>query len=160
MLGTRDEAAKRFADFVAYAKGNSQLVYDALLSLPDNPTDQDVKDYIDRRTGMTNTRDDIELIREFLAEHHDESWKKPEAVAALDRIFAEIEWRTMETAPKDGTNILLWWPEQFHCPLTGHWADKWNPWIGWKVTGWSHGKFITSPTHWRPLPSPPTGETK
>jgi hypothetical protein len=64
-------------------------------------------------------------------------------------------WQPIETAPKDGTNILLWWPMQFHCALTGHWANKWNPWIGWKVSGWSHDMFKTEPTHWMPLPNPP-----
>ncbi len=65
------------------------------------------------------------------------------------------EWRPISEAPRDGTNILLWWPAQFHCALTGHWADKYNPWIGWKVSGWSHDKFTTEPTHFMPLPAAP-----
>ena len=65
------------------------------------------------------------------------------------------EWQTMETAPRDGTPFIAWWPEQYHFPVVIYWAKKWNPWMGWKVMGWSHNKFSTEPTHWTPLLEPP-----
>jgi len=71
----------------------------------------------------------------------------------------EREWHPISTAPKDGTNILVWWPSECHCPLVAHWNDgKWNNnKIGWKFTGWDNSKE-TEPTHWMPLHTPPKKE--
>lgn len=79
----------------------------------------------------------------------------PEAMeAALDASGLWPVWQDISTAPRDGTNILVWWPLQIHCPVTAHWTDKWADGIGWKFTGW--GQVLqTSPTHWFPLPPPP-----
>ncbi len=71
------------------------------------------------------------------------------------------QWQDISTAPKDGTNIQLWWPKECHCPITGHWeTGKWsNCGIGWKFTGWGQTKE-TEPTHWRELPLPPSEQIK
>jgi hypothetical protein len=65
-------------------------------------------------------------------------------------------WQPIESAPRDGTNILVWWPAQMHCPVTAHWnTGKWSDaGIGWKLTGWGMA-MQTEPTHWMPLPLPP-----
>lgn len=47
MLATRDKAARIFAKFLPYAKGNSYYVYRAFRDLKD-PTEQDVIDYIQK----------------------------------------------------------------------------------------------------------------
>ena len=86
------------------------------------------------------------------------------------------EWRPIETAPKDGTEVLVyvevatvpvahiafyrsaeqWETEGQYC---GGW-DSVEEWEGW----WSYVRHsvtqeklddITTPTHWMPLPSPP-----
>ena len=70
-------------------------------------------------------------------------------------------WLPIETAPKDGTNILVHWPEMFHCSFTAHWnTGKWSdaP-IGWKWSGWSNNAFQVGPTHWQPLPKPPISQS-
>ena len=62
-------------------------------------------------------------------------------------------WQPIETAPTDGTNVLLWWP--FWCknrPTIG--------WFGYKgIQQWIAPEALDGdgdgPTHWMPLPSPP-----
>ena len=57
-------------------------------------------------------------------------------------------WQPIETAPMDGTNVLvtdgegvdIGWHDEFDA------AD--DPWCGW----------IKHPTHWMPMPEPPKGE--
>ncbi len=58
------------------------------------------------------------------------------------------EWQPIETAPKDGTRVLL-------CIDHGEWGDK--VWTGLWGDGWmvSYGKARTEPTHWMPLPKAP-----
>lgn len=63
------------------------------------------------------------------------------------RLREERAWRPIETAPKDGTRVLLWAP---------HWATA--------LTGWTYGQdawqdarhdaHVKPPSHWMPLPSP------
>lgn len=62
------------------------------------------------------------------------------------------DWQLIESAPMDGTHIQVWWPAQYHEPITAFFDNKDN--FKWKVSGF--GNVInTEPTHWRPLPSPP-----
>lgn len=75
-----------------------------------------------------------------------------------------IEWQPIETAPKDGTEIIVYHPTAgvcaAFCPDEGfawHCMDGNN-----RVIGSKSGKsipsmtsFMTAPTHWMPLPLPP-----
>lgn len=61
------------------------------------------------------------------------------------------KWQPIETAPKDGTEILLWVPGGFvwHAVMAfsnGMWADRYT---GRPLP------FLKVPTHWMPLPKPP-----
>ena len=64
-------------------------------------------------------------------------------------------WQPIETAPKDGTWILVYTPENEEFK-GGHSVATWamNTWIydGMCPEEWP-------PTHWMPLPQPPQGET-
>lgn len=66
------------------------------------------------------------------------------------------EWRSIETAPKDGTRVLLWivsespYHEDHAMPGVGHWTE----WNGGGWVRWHRG----TPTHWMPLPEPPKPE--
>lgn len=68
-------------------------------------------------------------------------------------------WRSMDSAPRDGTRVLLWYEELEPHTIQGQWdAD-----FGW-VDVWNADKIEGDsgsiwPTHWQPLPSPPGGET-
>lgn len=91
------------------------------------------------------------------------------ALSAL-RPFLGDGWRTMESAPKDGTWIDLWTarhfetgqPERMAGCRWGHpiWHRKFGPFPDdvpdgfecW-VDGMCHG--VADPSHWRPLPAQP-----
>ena len=71
------------------------------------------------------------------------------------------EWQPIESAPKDGTKILLYYQDRSRV-VCGHWywdgyAKKPRPyWTSDNEQLW--GRYFhreTSPTHWMPLPEPP-----
>lgn len=77
------------------------------------------------------------------------------------------EWREIETAPKDGCDILLYtvhpgdsyYPEPFDAVQIGCWDegnDTPDP-IWRREPGWETER-IGTPTHWMPLPLPPEKE--
>ncbi len=68
------------------------------------------------------------------------------------------EWQDIATAPKDGTEILVWdggfqyvaWIGDTHAAPSG---DK--DWV-FGAPGGDYDEFpIVEPTHWTPLPPPP-----
>lgn len=83
-----------------------------------------------------------------------------ELKAEILRLRALLEaetWRPIETAPKDGTWVLLYWPmTRTNVVVAGHFYAASDGEAVW----WSLPKVDThnDPTHWRPLPSPPTEE--
>ena len=68
-----------------------------------------------------------------------------------------MEWRDIETAPKDGTRVLLWLPDVDRglpgVEAAQWWGDCWwtngGPNAGADMAEWSNA------THWMPLPAPP-----
>lgn len=86
-------------------------------------------------------------------------------------LVVEQGWQTMDTAPKDGTIILLCHATNGFPTVSGYWglaqsahkagvADKKHPWVILENTNgcnaWSNDP-VHGPTHWRPLPAPPKG---
>lgn len=78
-------------------------------------------------------------------------------------------WQSIETAPKDGSTVLVWCadldasnrPVEFdqHIALA-HWSGQhWFGIDGSVAYGYSMGDYFEHeayfPTHWMPLPSPP-----
>jgi len=76
------------------------------------------------------------------------------------------EWRTIDTAPKDGTRVLVctngqiaiaWWNER---------PNVWNEpavpcWTEFEPEDYFYAVHLTdefAPTHWMPLPEPPHRE--
>jgi hypothetical protein len=67
------------------------------------------------------------------------------------------DWQPIETAPKDGSVIDLWTSCGERVP-----DAKWTRHMGWVIwgtdsfesPGWE--RVFPSPTHWMPLPAPPT----
>ena len=71
-------------------------------------------------------------------------------------------WLPIETAPKDGTRVLLtgWWEDD---PTSGHrwtcdgfWDDLTEEWFEHPDRVPTDGALVP-PTHWLPLPPPPEG---
>ena len=60
------------------------------------------------------------------------------------------EWKPIETAPKDGTKVLLW--------REGNPTGEWPFMASWERGMWAiyiDGQVIRTPTHWMSLPEPP-----
>ncbi|WP_409021373.1 DUF551 domain-containing protein [Dyadobacter sp. CY261] len=63
-------------------------------------------------------------------------------------------WQPIETAPKDGTEVLGWdGVNRFTCRY-----KKWGNW-DLLVCGSYAGDGDCFPTHWMPLPSPPKDDS-
>lgn len=65
------------------------------------------------------------------------------------------EWQPIETAPKDGTAILVYAGQFCYCV---EWVEEFD-W--WAVEDNKLGPFRLrgqAPTHWMPLPPPPKAE--
>lgn len=59
-------------------------------------------------------------------------------------------WQPIETAPKDGCHILLY---RLDIQFVGYYAEA-----GWVISAPNLSLMVPPPTHWQPLPKPPTGE--
>ena len=57
------------------------------------------------------------------------------------------EWQPIETAPKDGTEILVYRQNYLMQPIG---VDKFNKYGQWTYSDSNH-----NPTHWMPLPKSP-----
>lgn len=77
-----------------------------------------------------------------------------------DELLAASQWRPIETAPKDGTDVLCFCVEP-------EFAEEGNPHKEFRVCFYgqlqpdyfcwmSHYGYEQRPTHWQPLPNPPS----
>ena len=73
------------------------------------------------------------------------------------------EWQPIETAPKDGTKVLLFVDTGYEARIhPGKWND--DRYAKRPRPYWDYLYFQTmdsrdhQPTHWMPLPAPPKGE--
>lgn len=70
------------------------------------------------------------------------------------------EWQPIETAPRDGTAVLLYEPDCWMHPV---WVAQWERGGTYYREGWrcfvaADGEEVLhpeKPTHWMPLPEPP-----
>ena len=72
-----------------------------------------------------------------------------------------MEWQDIESAPRDGAYFLAYWPHRSRSEAwhKGQYRTHWTEWGNgcWEADGL--GKPVERPTHWMPLPEPPTAET-
>jgi hypothetical protein len=71
------------------------------------------------------------------------------SVEAADR-EANGGWQPIETAPKDGTMLLVRSPDMSPYPSAAKWSLSENRWVEYVTSDWC------DPTHWMPLPAAPT----
>lgn len=79
-----------------------------------------------------------------------------------------ITWRSIDTAPRDGTRVLTYDPTIYDPSLKDIDPVYGNPYIGMKVNrvqqGWPDNKIHWQESgrwaYWMPLPLPPEGEQK
>lgn len=130
----------------------------------------------------TNALEEITSIKERA-----EAWGLLNQARELDQqtVAAECarlrglvpEWRDIDTAPKNGTELLLLTSEGVDI---GQWNEAWGPsiddpghdagWIGvrWAFPGCTrvrkesdyYSESMAQPTHWQPLPPAPAGSGK
>lgn len=60
-------------------------------------------------------------------------------------------WKTIDSAPKDGTNILVYTYEIITCAF---WCSDYKSWR-LSIAGSYAEEDDVDPTHWIPLPKPP-----
>lgn len=74
--------------------------------------------------------------------------------AGLTARVLSSEWQPIETAPKDGAWVLVYWPTM---PITIYPKTAFNcgDEYGWDTPD-DYGQVY--PTHWMPLPAPPTNK--
>ena len=72
--------------------------------------------------------------------------------------MTDMQWQPIETAPKDGTRILAYWPDTYGNNSAVQVETWWGPWgkaSTWQSAfEWADGACV--PTHWMPLPPPPS----
>jgi hypothetical protein len=102
-----------------------------------------------------------EAALEVLARLDIEKARADAAERRVAELEAERQWRPIETAPKDGTRILLYRPdvrgEHIEIMVEGYWSNLpgHSYGIGWRTPCFSFSGGKHDPTHWQPLPSPP-----
>lgn len=68
------------------------------------------------------------------------------------------EWRDISEAPKSGEFVLLWSPDnKDEQAFIGQWREDDSPWGGsWWPDYEASFPIDCDPTHWQPLPDPPS----
>jgi hypothetical protein len=69
------------------------------------------------------------------------------------------KWKTIESAPRDGTRILAWYQAKFLAQeIVAAWSDEQEAWVDWACEPIEaevrDGQCVL--TKWQPLPQPPT----
>lgn len=80
-----------------------------------------------------------------------------------------MDWQPIETAPKDGTAILIWQPSHERHDdkhrggnyddnryAIGYWRTDQDPSRGCEWMWGNRNAAFVTPTHWMPLPAPPS----
>lgn len=130
---------------------------------PDTPADVFIRKLakdIMENAPETNTQPDNEMVKRAAKALHDELYISDLSYLAEAVVNAVMEWRDIESAPRDATSMLLYgrmhpfkglkWSKPL--VFSGYWDEIDEAWCATSST-WE-GPFFT-PTKWMPLPLPP-----
>jgi hypothetical protein len=82
----------------------------------------------------------------YLFERNDDCYERQ--IAALQAELAKRQWQPIETAPKDGTDILVWDGRERFVVFYYRGASHW-------LMNCGSTCIEINPTHWQPIPEPP-----
>ena len=119
---------------------------------------------------MSEVREALELARKKLINAAKVAGNDDDVAHAsvefIDRAIAFLAdgegWRPIETAPKDGESILVACGGKYPSVDQAEWSTEWDDDGMWHATGGkrkSGNSLGYVPTHWSPLPSPPSIRT-
>lgn len=102
--------------------------------------------------------DAVEAARRITGSHHcyrgpDDSTTFEEYIADAEQVaraFLALSWMPIETAPLDKTMVALLHESDNYRRYGVGWYMPMSGWHGWDAGG-------LQPTHWMPLPPPPSG---
>lgn len=97
-------------------------------------------------------------IKQVAISEADNSSKMEARLHALEQQGISQEWQTIETAPKDGSSLLLYLVSGGMC--IGQWTTFESPFLRRTIAEWQDNSegFTLEPTHWMPLPLPPEAD--
>ncbi len=100
-----------------------------------------------------NTNEAIEILeREKYGQLYARHKYLDEAIDHVIEVMKRGQWIPIESAPKDGTRVLLfagkWILGTSSVPYIGGWSEKWQCFKNELMND-------CKPTHWMPLPEPP-----
>ena len=75
----------------------------------------------------------------------------PEAADRIEELEAKLAWQPIETAPKDGTEIIVGASLPWH-----GWRCDMVAWDKNRTMWWDNNGLPYQPTHWMSLPAPPS----
>ena len=64
-------------------------------------------------------------------------------------------WEPIETAPRDESALLLWFPDAELKVRAAFWSPD-GDWFEYEWSGHPITDLCGQPTHWMPIPKPPT----
>jgi hypothetical protein len=131
-----------------------QQVLDALEDAHDlsGPVHERIKKLIEQRSKLASQAVDLENFRESVLEEYASAGSPKTVEPTLDTPKQAVnQWQPIETAPKDGTVIIVTGaPELGYtlpCVVDALYDDG-----GWQVNQWESPSFAITPTHWMPIP--------
>lgn len=99
----------------------------------------------------------------FIATRHGKEWGMTDAeilavILERDKLKAARQWQPIETAPKDGTMVILYGELLTYCCSPDDTGTPFSSGVvigNWRLKWWA-GLYECRPTRWMPLPQAPT----
>ena len=153
--------ARGTPDFAICALNNAEVIACALLmtQAPQAPgemtAEEAARDWLHRQFGSHSSRDIWSRLMP------DDFTTLAKLISTRDAARDAARWQPIETAPRDGTRILVLVRAQTYLVSWKEYGTRDGVTTGWcgydcdEDTWYSWGFDDGEPTHWQPVPSPP-----